>query len=101
MISDKLRALAILSGCVCLLLLFSRGDVAQTTTGALVGTVSDTNGSRIAGATVSAEAVGSSLKRVSATNSSGDDRLEGLPPGDYLVPAPLTNSSLITTSSVL
>jgi hypothetical protein len=85
MISDKLRALAVLSCCVCLLLVFVQGDVAQIPAGALVGTVGDTNGARIAGATVSVQAVGSSLKREAVTNSSGEYRVEGLPPNDYRV----------------
>src|ERR1700730_2667057 len=92
MISNRLRALVILSGCLVSLLLFARIDVAQTTTGALVGTVTDINGARVAGATVSAQAVGSSLKRVTATNSSGEYRIEGLPPADYRVTVSATTA---------
>src|SRR6202171_1679552 len=96
MISNKLRAPIILAGWVFSLLLFSQIDVAQTTTGALIGTVSDINGARVASATVSAQAVGSSLKRVAATNSSGEYRIEGLPPDDYRVTVTATNFSPIT-----
>src|SRR5436853_5602358 len=68
-----------------LLLVLATTVTAQSPQGALVGTVSDSNGARIAGATISAEAVGSSLKRVATTNSSGEYRIEGLPPSDYRV----------------
>src|SRR6266849_8632496 len=95
MISDKPRALAILFGCVCLLLVLERSDFAQIPAGALVGTVSDTNGARIAGATVSAQAVGSSLKREAVTKSSGEYRVEGLPPSDYRVTVSAPNFSPI------
>src|SRR5258708_253835 len=93
MMSDKLRVLTIVAACACLAFLCSRIDVAQTTTGALVGTVSDTNGARIAGATVSAQTVGSSLKREAVTNSAGEYRIEGLPPNDYRVTVSAPNFS--------
>src|SRR5258708_6262913 len=85
MISGKLRALFLVTGYIVLSVLLVPSTHAQIPTGALVGTVSDTNGARIAGATVSAEAVGSSLKRVAATNSLGEYRIDGLPPDDYRV----------------
>jgi hypothetical protein len=78
---------SLLSGVVSVwfLLLFITMAAAQSPQGSLVGTVSDTNGARIAGATVSAEAVGSPIKRQAVTNSAGEYRLEGLPPNDYRV----------------
>jgi len=96
MTSEKLRTISILFGCVCLLLLAARGDVAQTPVGALVGIVSDPNGARIAGAIVSAQAVGSSLKREAVTNSAGEYRVEGLPPDDYRVTVSAQNFSPVT-----
>ncbi len=68
---------------------------AQTPQGALVGTVSDTNGARVAGATVSAQAIGSSLKREAATNAQGEYRVEGLPPDDYRLTVSAPNFSPI------
>jgi hypothetical protein len=97
MILRRLRALTIVVACACLLLLISRIDVAQTTTGALVGTVTDTNGARISGATVSAQAVGSSLKREAVTNAAGEYRVEGLPPDDYRVTVSAPNFSPIAS----
>src|SRR5215831_2428408 len=72
-------------------LLFSDAALAQGPNGTLLGTVSDQNGARIVGATITAQAVGSSLKRVTVTNSAGEYRIEGLPPGDYRVTVTATN----------
>jgi len=96
MISGKLRALFLVTGYIVLSVLLVPSTHAQIPTGALVGTVSDTNGARIAGATVSAEAVGSSLKRVAATNSLGEYRIDGLPPDDYRVTVTAANFSPTT-----
>ena len=86
----------LLTSALCLLSLLAITSTAQTPQGALVGSVSDTNGGRVAGATVSAAAVGSSLKRVAATNSSGEYRIEGLPPGDYRVTVTAANFSPVS-----
>jgi hypothetical protein len=96
MISTPLRSLLNGVASVWFLLLLVTMAAAQTPQGALVGTVSDPNGGRIAGATVSAEAVGSSLRRVAATNSVGEYRMEGLPPNDYRVTVSATNFSPVT-----
>ena len=93
MISKTLTPGRLLASAVWLLSLLVIVAIAQTPQGALVGTVSDTNGGRIAGATVSVAAVGSSLKRVAATNSVGEYRVEGLPPNDYRVTVTATNFS--------
>ena len=79
-----------------LLLVLATTAAAQSTQGALVGIVSDTNGARVAGATVSVQAVGSSLKRETVTNSSGEYRVEGLPPNDYSVTVTAANFSSVT-----
>src|ERR1700730_17723439 len=96
MSSKNLHPLVILCCSVSLLLLLAPGDAAQTPAGALVGIVSDTNGARIAGATVSAQAIESSLKREAVTNSSGEYRVEGLPPNDYRVTVTAANFSPVT-----
>src|SRR6266853_3362852 len=93
MISRTLTPARLVTGVACLLSLFVFTAIAQTPQGALVGTVSDPNGGRIAGATVSAEAVGLPFKRVAATNSVGEYRMEGLPPNDYRVTVSATNFS--------
>src|SRR5437868_11600537 len=93
MVSGKLSSLLI---CCTWLLLLSASGAAQIPEGSLVGTVSDANGARVAGATVSAEAVGSSIKRQAVTNSVGEFRLEALPPNDYRVTATAPNFSPVT-----
>src|SRR5712691_3859177 len=96
MISKTLTSRRLLASAVWLLSLFVITAIAQTPQGALVGTVSDTNGGRIGGATVSVAAVGSSLKRVAATNSLGEYRIEGLPPNDYRVTVTAVNFSPVS-----
>ena len=96
MISKTLTPMRLLASAAWLLSLLVVTALAQTPQGALVGTVSDPNGGRIAGATVSVEAVGSSLRRVAATNSVGEYRMEGLPPNDYRVTVSATNFSPLT-----
>src|SRR5260370_18312202 len=96
MASRNANRLLIVSNAVGVLLLLASMAAAQTTQGALVGTVSDPNGARIAGAIVTAEAVGSSLKRVAITNSMGEYRMEGLPPNDYRVSVSATDFSPVT-----
>src|SRR5712692_4329025 len=95
MASRNTNRLLIVTNAVGVLLLASMA-AAQTPQGALVGTVSDPNGARIAGAIVTAEAVGSSLKRVAITNSMGEYRMEGWPPNDYRVSVSATNFSPVT-----
>jgi hypothetical protein len=78
------------------LFLSSAGIIAQTPQGALVGTVSDTTGARIAGATIIAQAVSSSLKRAAETNAEGEYRIDGVPPDDYRVTVSAPNFSPVT-----
>jgi hypothetical protein len=96
MASNRHTNLKSFAGAACAIVLLITSTAAQTPQGALVGTVSDTNGGRIAGATVSAQAIGSSLKRVAATNSAGEYRIEGMPPGDYRVTISATNFSPVS-----
>ena len=77
-------------------LFFASDSLAQTPQGVLIGTVSDPSGARIAGATVTAQAVGSSLKRVAATDSAGEYRIEGVPPDEYRVTVSAPNFSPVS-----
>ncbi|HCX28386.1 MAG TPA: hypothetical protein DHU55_01230 [Blastocatellia bacterium] len=96
MTSTTSRSLVNVIVAVWILLVLVTVAVAQTTQGALVGTVSDVNGARVPGATVSAAAAGSSLRRQTTTNSAGEFRLEALPPGDYRVTVSAPNFSAVT-----
>ncbi|MGH9762885.1 MAG: carboxypeptidase regulatory-like domain-containing protein, partial [Blastocatellia bacterium] len=55
---------------------------AQISEGAIVGTVSDVNGGRVTGATVTATGSGG-VKRTASTGSTGEFRIESLQPGEY------------------
>ena len=55
----------------------------DASTGALRGTVFDTAGARIHGATVALVGVGNGVRYSATTNSQGDYVFEFLPPGDY------------------
>ena len=59
--------------------------VAQSPEGAIVGTVSDASGARIAGAKITATARDFALTRSTQSGSLGEFRLESLPPGRYNV----------------
>src|SRR5437899_4436012 len=58
---------------------------AQSPEGALVGTVSDVTGARIAAATVTVSAKSFSLTRTVKSSKVGDFSVESLPPGEYEV----------------
>src|SRR2546422_288095 len=67
------------------LLLWGIAAVAQSPGGALVGTVLDASGARVAGAKVSIERLESSFRRSTTTDALGDFRFELLAPGQYRV----------------
>jgi hypothetical protein len=77
-----------------ILLLASSAAVAIETTSGIRGTVIDENGSVIAGATVTIESAGTSLKRTARTNNEGVFTVRNLPVGtDYSVTARSTGFS--------
>src|SRR5215510_1233799 len=84
-ISGKARFIFALISVWCGLLLPMTVAMAQTQQGALAGTVSDSSGARIAGATISVETEGTPTKRQTKSNGLGEFRLESLPPGHYRV----------------
>ena len=63
--------------------LFSIAAYAQNPTGTLRGDVQDQTGGRVPAATVTVQAVGSSLKRETRTDDHGEFRLSQLLPGTY------------------
>src|SRR3989441_1714036 len=67
------------------LLLWGIAAVAQSPGGALVGTVLDASGARVAGAKVSIERLESAFRRSTTTDALGDFRFELLAPGQYRV----------------
>lgn len=71
--------------CATFLVAFCLIASAQSPEGTLLGTVSDSSGARIPGATVSATARHFTLVRTGKTNKAGEFSLESLPPGEYEV----------------
>ncbi|MCU1220118.1 MAG: Oar protein [Candidatus Angelobacter sp.] len=75
----------IVSSCLSLLFTLCICAHAQSPEGALVGTVSDATGARIAAATVTVSARDYALNRTAKTGKLGEFSLETLPPGEYEV----------------
>jgi len=63
---------------------------AQQTTGEVTGRVTDSTGSVVPGATVTAKNGGTGLTRSTTSNTTGDYRIPQLPPGRYTISAELT-----------
>ena len=74
-------------GLVCLVLAFSISTFAQTTTGRILGTVSDQTGAGVAGATVVVTDVQRGNARTVSTDTSGGYAVPDLQPGAYKVRA--------------
>src|SRR5580700_5900388 len=68
----------------CLFLIFQQAQ-AQQITGTLTGTVTDTTGAVVSGATVRATDVATGFSRSAPTNAEGEYRIEFLPVGSYVV----------------
>ncbi len=77
--SFALFAIAAMCAATCLTPVAS----AQTISGDAVGTVQDSSGAAIPGATVTATNAGTNVRSVSVTNGSGEYRIPNLLPGDY------------------
>ena len=75
------------SGIVCLLLVFSLSAFSQTTTGRILGTISDPSGAAVAGATVVITDVQRGGTRTVSTDGSGNYAVPELQPGVYKVRA--------------
>src|SRR6266496_2483973 len=71
--------------CLLLLCLGSRMGYPQATTGTILGTVSDSSGSVVPGATVTATHVETSLTRTTVTDGLGRYTLPQMPIGRYTV----------------
>ena len=81
----KTNALRYFAGC-CLAALFCISSaLGQTVTGSITGQVTDPSGAVVAGATVTAENVATSVKTTAETNASGVYTIRFLPIGTYTV----------------
>src|SRR6195256_2563434 len=75
----------VVARCLVLLFTFCLFAYAQSPEGALLGTVADATGARIAGATVTISAGKFPFTRTVKTSKLGEFRFESLPPGEYEV----------------
>lgn len=72
---------------ILLILLVASYGHAQSTRGTITGTVADSSGGRVVGATITLESPSTGVTTTSVTNSDGIYRFEAVPVGDYLVTA--------------
>src|ERR1700722_13744402 len=87
MIQNLVRSKIVFSLFLCLALLVACTSPvwAQSSTGALTGTVTDPSGGVVTGATVTATNIGTGQARTTTTDSSGNYKFSLLNPGSYKV----------------
>jgi len=79
------RSLRFILGSLAIALLGSLLTIGQTTLGVISGTVTDSTGAALIGATVSVQRIEGGELRTTTTGPSGDYRVESLTPGTYKV----------------
>ena len=92
-----------ISALTALLLAFPLAAIAraQVTSATIVGTITDTSGAALPGATVTARNVDTGFTRTVPTNESGAYRLEFLPIGSYTVEVTLSGFKTSTRSGIV
>ncbi len=86
---------------VCLLFLFALPAVAQVATGDVLGTVADSSGAMLPGASVRLENTGTHEVRTFTTRGGGEYVFTALQPGTYSVTVTSPNFSRYTTSGIV
>ncbi|HEY7387752.1 MAG TPA: carboxypeptidase regulatory-like domain-containing protein, partial [Bryobacteraceae bacterium] len=79
---------------------FSGNLSAQAISGDLVGTITDSSGSAVSNATVTATNSGTNIKTTAVTNASGEYRIGNLPAGEYQLAASATGFATSTLMGV-
>src|SRR5215475_7523749 len=74
----------------CLVLMLTNSGYSQLSSGAVLGTVTDSTGAVVPGVSIKVTNTATGLSRDAVTNESGNFRLDLLQPGDYQVEADLT-----------
>ena len=80
-----IRKIKIFFSLVVLLLVFAGAAIAQVDTGSIAGSVTDSSGAAVPGATVTATSEATAAVRTVQSNGVGQFTLPGLPPGSYKV----------------
>src|SRR5215510_10890451 len=75
--------------------------VAQTTTGTILGSVKDTQGGVVPGATVTATNLGTQYSRSTVTDSAGEYALRLLPVGNYMIVVNIPGFKNFTQTGIL
>src|SRR5690349_22557696 len=70
---------------------------AQVETGSIAGTVRDSSGAAIAGATVTARNTATSVERTATSGTNGEYNITGLPPGIYELTVTATGFAKFTS----
>jgi hypothetical protein len=83
------------------LMLLAATALAQTATGTLSGTVTDTSGGALEGVTVTARNLATGATRKAASDGAGRYSLPNLPPGDYEVQVELAGFTTVVRSGVV
>ena len=96
----KTRLISVLAGLLFLLPLVSIAH-AQVTSATIVGTVTDSSGAALPGATVTARNVDTGFNRTVPSNEDGAYRLEFLPIGSYVVEVTLSGFKTSTRSGIV
>ncbi|MGH9163408.1 MAG: carboxypeptidase regulatory-like domain-containing protein, partial [Vicinamibacteraceae bacterium] len=91
----------ITAGCLAALLCAGAQAAAQTTTGAIIGIVRDSDGAIVPGATVTATNTATDAQVTAVTAQTGQYVLRGLPVGSYTVSVELTGFQVVTTPNVV
>lgn len=79
---SRILSLVLVAFSICLI---GPGLSAQTDTGSIAGTATDSTGAVVLGASVTAANVGNGLKLGAVTNASGEFKILAVPRGDYTV----------------
>src|SRR6185503_7040431 len=98
-VSRKLLVAAL--AVICLVCLSIAAADAQVTSAAVVGTVTDTSGAALPGATVTARNVDTGFVRAVPTNESGAYRLDFMPTGTYVVELSLSGFKTERRSNIV
>jgi len=98
--SPRRRGLLFSALCVCVALLATPNASAQTNNATLQGTVQDTAGALVAGATVTVQSADTGLVRSVTTSPSGGYVINFLPAGSYSVTVALSGFKTIRRTDV-
>src|SRR3982750_4649519 len=86
----RVKVKRVVLGLVVAVALLPRSAAAQAVTGTILGTVTDTTGAVMPGATVTLTHTGTGLSRTLVTNADGEYTAPSLPTGKYTIKAELS-----------